>query len=70
MLGKIYEQKGWEGKAIEHYEIFLDSGKKPTLVFQRLRMRSVTFLLNPLWIVAIAKSSFFNKSSGKSSFPS
>jgi len=20
VLGKIYEQKGWEGKAIEHYE--------------------------------------------------
>jgi len=24
MLGKIYEQKGWKGKAIEHYEKFLD----------------------------------------------
>ncbi len=24
MLGKIYEQKGWEGKAIEQYEKFLD----------------------------------------------
>ncbi len=24
MLGKIYEEKGWKGKAIEHYEIFLD----------------------------------------------
>jgi len=23
MLGKIYQQKGWEGKAIEHYEKFL-----------------------------------------------
>jgi len=23
MLGKIYEQKGWKGKAIEHYEKFL-----------------------------------------------
>jgi hypothetical protein len=23
MLGKIYEQIGWEGKAIEHYEKFL-----------------------------------------------
>jgi serine/threonine protein kinase/Tfp pilus assembly protein PilF len=27
MLGKIYEQKGWKGKAIEHYEIFLDLWK-------------------------------------------
>jgi len=27
MLGKIYEQKGWEGKAIEHYEKFLDLWK-------------------------------------------
>ncbi len=24
MLGKIYEEKGWKGKAIEHYEKFLD----------------------------------------------
>ena len=23
MLGKIYEQKGWKGKAIEHYKKFL-----------------------------------------------
>ncbi|MFX0206262.1 MAG: tol-pal system YbgF family protein [Candidatus Hodarchaeota archaeon] len=23
MLGKIYEQKGWKGKAIEHYSKFL-----------------------------------------------
>ena len=23
MLGKIYEQKGWKGKAIEHFEKFL-----------------------------------------------
>ncbi len=23
MLGKIYEQKGWKGKAIERYEKFL-----------------------------------------------
>ena len=23
MLGKIYQQKGWKGKAIEHYEKFL-----------------------------------------------
>jgi serine/threonine protein kinase/lipopolysaccharide biosynthesis regulator YciM len=27
MLGKIYEQKGWEGKAIEHYEKFLSLWK-------------------------------------------
>ena len=26
-LGKIYERKGWEGKAIEHYEKFLDLWK-------------------------------------------
>jgi tetratricopeptide (TPR) repeat protein len=26
-LGKIYEQKGWAGKAIEHYEKFLDLWK-------------------------------------------
>ena len=24
ILSKIYEQKGWKGKAIEHYEKFLD----------------------------------------------
>jgi len=23
MLGKIFEQKGWKGKAIEHYEKFI-----------------------------------------------
>ena len=28
MLGKIYEQKGWKGKAIEHYEKFLDLWKE------------------------------------------
>ena len=27
MLGKIFENKGWEGKAIEHYEKFLDLWK-------------------------------------------
>jgi tetratricopeptide (TPR) repeat protein len=27
MLGKIYEKKGWKGKAIEHYEKFLDLWK-------------------------------------------
>ena len=27
MLGKIYEQKGWKGKAIENYEKFLDLWK-------------------------------------------
>ena len=27
MLGRIYEGKGWEGKAIEHYEKFLDLWK-------------------------------------------
>jgi len=27
MLGKIYEQKGWKDKAIEHYEKFLDLWK-------------------------------------------
>jgi len=27
MLGKIYEKKGWIGKAIEHYEKFLDLWK-------------------------------------------
>jgi len=27
MLGKIYELKGWKGKAIEHYEKFLDLWK-------------------------------------------
>jgi len=27
MLGKIYEQKGWKGKAIEHYEKFLELWK-------------------------------------------
>jgi tetratricopeptide (TPR) repeat protein len=26
-LGKIYEQKGWKGKAIEHYEKFLNLWK-------------------------------------------
>ena len=26
-LGKIYGQKGWKGKAIEHYEKFLDLWK-------------------------------------------
>jgi hypothetical protein len=26
-LGKIYERKGWEGKAIEHYVKFLDLWK-------------------------------------------
>ena len=26
-LGKIYEQKGWKGKAIENYEKFLDLWK-------------------------------------------
>lgn len=24
-LAKLYEQKGWKGKAIEHYEIFLQT---------------------------------------------
>nr|NIN92522.1 tetratricopeptide repeat protein [bacterium] len=27
MLGKIYEQKGWKGKAIEHYDRFLELWK-------------------------------------------
>jgi len=27
MLGMIYEQKGWKGKVIEHYEKFLDLWK-------------------------------------------
>ncbi len=27
VLGKIYEEKGWKGKAIEHYEKFLDLWK-------------------------------------------
>ncbi len=27
MLGKIFEQKGWKGKAIEHYEKFLGPWK-------------------------------------------
>jgi len=27
MLGKICQQKDWEGKAIEHYEKFLDLWK-------------------------------------------
>jgi tetratricopeptide (TPR) repeat protein len=27
MLGKIYQKKGWKGKAIEHYEKFLDLWK-------------------------------------------
>jgi tetratricopeptide (TPR) repeat protein len=27
MLGRIYEQKGWKGKAIEYYEKFLDLWK-------------------------------------------
>jgi len=27
MLGKIYEEKGWKGKAIEHYEKFLELWK-------------------------------------------
>jgi len=27
MLGKIYEQQGWKGKAMEHYEKFLDLWK-------------------------------------------
>jgi len=27
-LGKIYEQKGWKSKAIEHYEKFLDLWKE------------------------------------------
>jgi hypothetical protein len=29
MLGKIFEQKGWKGKTIEHYEKFLDLWKDP-----------------------------------------
>lgn len=28
MLGKIFQEKGWEGKAIEHYEKFLELWKK------------------------------------------
>jgi serine/threonine protein kinase/Tfp pilus assembly protein PilF len=28
MLGKIFEEKGWKGKAIEHYEKFLDLWKE------------------------------------------
>jgi len=31
MLGKICEQKGWEGKAIENYEKFLDLWKDADL---------------------------------------
>ncbi len=27
MLGKIYEEKEWKGKAIEHYEKFLELWK-------------------------------------------
>ena len=27
MLGRIYEQKGWQGKAIENFEKFLDLWK-------------------------------------------
>ena len=27
MLGKIYEEKGWKGKALEHYQKFLDLWK-------------------------------------------
>jgi len=27
MLGRIYEEKGWKGKAIENYEKFLDLWK-------------------------------------------
>jgi predicted hydrocarbon binding protein len=27
ILGKIFEQKGWKGKAIEHYEKFLELWK-------------------------------------------
>ncbi len=27
MLGKIHEEKGWKGKAIKHYEKFLDLWK-------------------------------------------
>ncbi len=26
-MGKIYEQKGWKGKAVEHYQKFLDLWK-------------------------------------------
>ncbi len=32
-LGRIYEQKGWEGKAMEHYEKFLDLWKEADLGF-------------------------------------
>jgi len=39
MLGKIFEQKGWKGKAIEHYEKFLDYGRMLTRIFPRWRMR-------------------------------
>ena len=27
MLGKIYQEKGWAGKAIDHYEKFLNLWK-------------------------------------------
>jgi len=36
MLGKIHEQKGWEGKAIEHYEKFLNLWKDADPVIPEL----------------------------------
>jgi serine/threonine protein kinase/Flp pilus assembly protein TadD len=46
MLGKIFEQKGWKGKAIEHYEKFLDLWKDadeglPELEDAKKRLRSL-----------------------------
>jgi hypothetical protein len=36
MLGKIYEEKGWKGNAIENYERFLGLGRILILVLMKL----------------------------------
>ena len=46
MLGKIYQQKGWEGKAIEHYERFLNLWKDadpdiPELIDARKQLKAL-----------------------------
>ena len=47
MLGKIYEEKSWNGKAIEHYEKFLDLWKDadpglPEVEDAKLRLTALT----------------------------
>jgi len=50
MLGKIYQEKGWKGKAIEHYEKFLDLWKNadkdlPELIDTRKRVAKLESVL-------------------------